>query len=155
MCIRDRSSTATIVITSGLVGAGIISLRQSLGVVIGANVGTTVTGQIIRLLDLNSSGTSILQFFKPSTLAPLALIIGIIIIMGVKSKDSGTLGQIIIGFGILFSGLLNMTDAVGTLSDSGIVEQLFAGLGNNPFIDRKSTRLNSSHSGESRMPSSA
>lgn len=129
-----QSSTATIVITSGLVGAGIISLRQSLGVVIGANVGTTVTGQIIRLLDLNSSGTSILQFFKPSTLAPLALIIGIIIIMGVKSKDSGTLGQIIIGFGILFSGLLNMTDAVGTLSDSGIVEQLFAGLGNNPFI---------------------
>lgn len=77
-----QSSTATIVITSGLVGAGIISLRQSLGVVIGANVGTTVTGQIIRLLDLDSSGVSILQFFKPSTLAPLALIIGIIIIMG-------------------------------------------------------------------------
>ena len=76
-----QSSTATIVITSGLVGAGIISLRQSLGVVIGANVGTTVTGQIIRLLDLNSSGTSFLQFFNPSTLAPLALIIGIIIIM--------------------------------------------------------------------------
>lgn len=129
-----QSSTATIVITSGLVGAGIISLRQSLGVIVGANVGTTVTGQIIRLLDLNSSGSWILQFFKPSTLAPLALIIGIIIIMGVKSKDSDKLGQIIIGFGILFSGLLNMTDAVSTLSDSGIVEQLFSSLGNNPFI---------------------
>lgn len=129
-----QSSTATIVITSGLVGAGIISLRQSLGVVIGANVGTTVTGQIIRLLDLDSSGVSILQFFKPSTLAPLALIIGIIIIMGVKSKDSDNVGQIIIGFGVLFSGLLNMTDAVSTLTESGIVERLFSGLGNNPLI---------------------
>ena len=59
-----QSSTATIVITSGLVGAGIISLSQSLGIVIGANVGTTVTGQIIRLLDLNASGTSFLQFLK-------------------------------------------------------------------------------------------
>ena len=129
-----QSSTATIVITSGLVGAGIISLRQSLGVVIGANVGTTVTGQIIRLLDLNSSGTSLLQFFKPSTLAPLAMIIGIIIIMKVKSKDSGKVGQIIIGFGILFSGLMNMTDAVSTLSDSGLVEQLFSRLGDNPLL---------------------
>lgn len=129
-----QSSTATIVITSGLVGAGIISLRQSLGVVIGANVGTTVTGQIIRLLDLNSSGASILQFFNPSTLAPLALIIGIIIIMGVRTKGSDKLGQIIIGFGILFSGLLNMTDAVSVLTESGIVERLFSGLGRNPLI---------------------
>ena len=59
-----QSSTATIVITSGLVGAGIITLRQSLGIIIGANVGTTVTGQIIRLLDLNGSG-GWLQLFTP------------------------------------------------------------------------------------------
>lgn len=129
-----QSSTATIVITSGLVGAGIISLRQSLGIIVGANVGTTVTGQIIRLLDLDSSGTSFLQFFKPSTLAPLALIIGIIIIMGWKTKGSGKVGQIVIGFGILFSGLLNMTDAVSTLTESGIIEQLFSSLGNNPIL---------------------
>lgn len=129
-----QSSTATIVLTSGLVGAGIISLRQSLGIIIGANVGTTVTGQIIRLLDLNSSGTWFLQFLKPSTLAPLALIIGIIIIMGQKSGSSGKAGHIIIGFGILFSGLLNMTDAVGVLADSGIVERLFSSLGDNPFL---------------------
>lgn len=130
-----QSSTATIVITSGLVGAGIISLHQSLGIIIGANVGTTVTGQIIRLLDINSSGgVSFLEFFKPSTLAPLALIIGIVIIMGMKFKGSDKAGQIIIGFGILFSGLLNMTDAVSTLTESGVIEQLFAGLGNNPLI---------------------
>lgn len=129
-----QSSTATIVITSGLVGAGIISLHQSIGIIVGANVGTTVTGQIIRLLDLNSSGTSFLQFFQPSTLAPLALIIGIILIMGKKFKGSDKIGQIAIGFGILFSGLLNMTDAVGALADSGLIEQLFSKLGENPVI---------------------
>lgn len=129
-----QSSTATIVLTSGLVGAGIISLRQSLGIIIGANVGTTVTGQIIRLLDVNASGSWYLQFLNPSTLAPLALIIGIIMIMGMKSRDSGKVGQIIIGFGILFSGLLNMTDAVGVLSESGIVERIFSSLGDNPFL---------------------
>lgn len=129
-----QSSTATIVLTSGLVGAGILSLHQSLGIIIGANVGTTVTGQIIRLLDINSSGTWFLQLLKPSTLAPLALIIGIVIIMGVKSRDSGKVGHIIIGFGILFSGLMNMADAVSVLSDSGIVEHLFSRLGENPLL---------------------
>ena len=127
-----QSSTATIVITSGLVGAGIISLHQSLGIIIGANVGTTVTGQIIRLLDLNASGTSVLQFFKPSTLAPLALIIGIVLIMSKKGSDK--VGKIIIGFGILFSGLMNMTDAVSSLTQSGIIESLFSRLGENPFL---------------------
>ncbi len=129
-----QSSTATIVITSGLVGAGIISLSQSLGIVIGANVGTTVTGQIIRLLDLNASGTSFLQFLKPSTLAPLALIVGIVLIMVMKSSESEKAGQIVIGFGILFSGLMNMTDAVSGLAESGIIEKLFSSLGQNPFI---------------------
>lgn len=129
-----QSSTATIVITAGLVGAGIIPLSQSLGIIIGANVGTTVTGQIIRLLDLNSSGTSFLQFLKPSTLAPLAMIIGIVLIMGKSFRGSEKVGRIIIGFGILFSGLLNMTDAVSGLTESGIIEQLFSGLGENPLI---------------------
>ena len=59
-----QSSTATIVITSGLVGAGILTLHQSLGIIVGANVGTTVTGQIIRLLDLKDAGdTSVLRLF--------------------------------------------------------------------------------------------
>lgn len=129
-----QSSTATIVITSGLVGAGIITLHQSLGIVVGANVGTTVTGQIIRLLDVDASGTSILQLFKPSTLAPLALIIGIVIVMGFNFNGSETVGKIAIGFGILFSGLMGMTDAVESLTESGIIEQLFSSLGENPII---------------------
>jgi phosphate:Na+ symporter len=131
-----QSSTATIVITSGLVGAGIMSLHQSLGIIIGANVGTTVTGQIIRLLDLNASGGgfSLLRFFQPSTLAPLALIAGIIMVMGPKFKGSEQVSKIVIGFGILFTGLMNMTGAVDTLAESGIVEQLFSRLGENPLM---------------------
>jgi len=130
-----QSSTATIVITSGLVGAGILTLHQSLGIVVGANVGTTVTGQIIRLLDLDASGgVSWLQIFKPSSLAPIALIIGIIIIMTGKLKNSSSIGNIAIGFGILFSGLLNMTDAVDVLTESGLFESILSSLGSNPVI---------------------
>ena len=130
-----QSSTATIVITSGLVGAGLLTLHQSLGIIIGANVGTTVTGQIIRLLDLDAGGaTSWLQLFKPSSLAPIALIIGIILIMAGRGKNSRQLGNIAIGFGILFSGLINMTNAVNVLTESGMVESLFTGLGNNPVL---------------------
>ena len=129
-----QSSTATIVITSGLVAAGVISLDQSLGIIIGANVGTTVTGQIIRLLDVDASSGSFLQFFQPSTLAPLALIIGIVLIMGFKFKRSDNIGNIAIGFGILFSGLLNMTGAVSGLTESGVMDKIFANLGANPVL---------------------
>lgn len=133
-----QSSTATIVITSGLVGAGILSLHQSLGIIIGANVGTTITGQIIRLLDVDSSATAWLSIFKPSTLAPAALIIAIIILMsngfGGKVKDSDIYGNILMGFGILFSGLLSMTSAVDNLSATGIFDRMFSSLSTNPLL---------------------
>ncbi len=129
-----QSSTATIVITAGLVAGGILSLHQSLGIIVGANVGTTVTGQIIRLLDIDSSASNILRIFQPSTLAPIALIIGIALIMTSVIKNSRSIGNIAIGFGILFSGLLNMTGAVNTLNESGIIEKLFSGLGKNPLL---------------------
>ena len=129
-----QSSTATIVITSGLVGAGILTLRQSLGIIVGANVGTTVTGQIIRLLDIDSSATAWLQILRPSTLAPVALIIGVVLIMGFTFKSSKNIGQIAVGFGILFSGLLTMTSSVDALTESGVFESLFASLGSNPVL---------------------
>ena len=129
-----QSSTAMIVITAGLVGAGILTLHQALGIVIGANVGTTVTGQIIRLLDLNSSSTIWLRFFQPSTLAPFALILGMVLIMGGFIRNAKSVGNIAIGFGILFSGLMNMTGSVNTLAQSGTIERLFSGLGENPFL---------------------
>ena len=129
-----QSSTATIVITSGLVGAGIITLRQSLGIIIGANIGTTVTGQIIRLLDLNTTSAAWLQIFKPATLAPLALIAGIVLIMAFSSAGYDRVGKILIGFGILFSGLLNMTGAVSSLSESGLFESVFSRLEESPVL---------------------
>ena len=130
-----QSSTATIVITSGLVAAGILTLHQSLGIIVGANVGTTVTGQIIRLLDVDSSGTSFLKFFQPSTLAPIALIAGIILIMGFSGfKKTNNIGNICIGFGILFSGLLNMTSAVSVLSENGVLDTIFASIGDRMWL---------------------
>ncbi len=113
-----QSSTATIVLTVGLIGAGILNLKQAVSIVLGANIGTTVTAQIIRLMDIDSAGGSILNFFKPDNLAPLALIIGIILIMFIKSEKSKNVGLIALGFGVLFTGLLSMTDAVEPLSES-------------------------------------
>lgn len=129
-----QSATATIVLTSGLVGAGIITLHQSLGIVLGANVGTTVTAQIIRLLDVNSNGIAWLEFFKPTTLAPLAAIIGIILIMTSKSKSSNTVGNIAIGFAVLFTGILNMTAATDPLKDSPAFAALFLNFSDRPFL---------------------
>ncbi|MCQ2420118.1 MAG: Na/Pi cotransporter family protein [Clostridia bacterium] len=129
-----QSSTATIVLTSGLVGAGIITLHQSLGIILGANVGTTVTGQIIRLLDVSAGETSWLNVFKPSTLAPLACILGVLIIMTVKNSKTGVMGSIAMGFGILFTGLLNMTAAVAPLSESPTFAKLFIDLADKPLL---------------------
>lgn len=129
-----QSATATIVIVSGLVGAGIMTLSQSIGVILGANVGTTITGQIIRLLDVNATGAEWLNIFKPSTLAPVAAIIGIVFVMFINTKKSGTIGSIAMGFGILFTGLLNMTQAVAPLSDSPLFVKLFTSFGDKPLL---------------------
>ncbi len=129
-----QSSTATIVLTVGLIGAGILNLRQAVSIVLGANIGTTVTAQIIRLMDVDSSGNSILAFFKPDFLAPLALIIGIILIMFVKKEASKNVGMIALGFGILFMGLLSMTDAVEPLSESAAFVNILAYFTDMPLL---------------------
>lgn len=129
-----QSSTATIVLTSGLVGAGILSLRQSIGIILGANVGTTVTAQIIRLLDIDGDASSWLNIFKPSTLAPIAAIIGILVIMILKSNKSDIAGKVAMGFAILFTGLLNMTAAVAPLSESTTFANLFIRMADTPVL---------------------
>ncbi len=129
-----QSSTATIVLTVGLIGAGILNLRQAVSIVLGANIGTTVTAQIIRLMDIDSSGGSILAFFKPDFLAPMALIIGIILIMFVKKESSKNVGLIALGFGILFMGLLGMTDAVEPLSESPAFANILSYFSDMPII---------------------
>ena len=122
------------VLLAFLVGAGIITLHQSLGIILGANVGTTVTGQIIRLLELNSNATAWLELFKPSTLAPLAAIVGILLIMAFKFHNADLIGNTAMGFSILFTGLLNMTAAVAPLSESPAFSQLFIALADKPML---------------------
>ena len=113
-----QSSTATIVITVGLVGAGFMTFHQSIGIVLGANVGTAITAQIIRLMDVSSGVNSPLYFFKADNLAPLALIIGIVMIMFVKTGSSKNIGDIACGFGVLFMGLIYMSSVVSEFGDS-------------------------------------
>ena len=129
-----QSSTATIVLTVGLISAGILNLKQATSIVMGANIGTTVTAQIIRLMDIESGGSFLLEMFKPSTLAPAAMIAGIIMIMFVKSSKSNTAGEIAMGFGILFSGLMNMTAAVDPLSESQEFINLMMRFGDQPLL---------------------
>lgn len=129
-----QSSTATIVLTVGLIGAGILNLRQAVSIVLGANIGTTVTAQIIRLMDIETGSGSILAFFKPDTLAPFAMIIGIILIMFVKKGASKNIGTICLGFGILFTGLMLMTDAVEPLSESDTFINLLSYFSDMPLL---------------------
>ena len=113
-----QSSTATIVITVGLVGAGFLTFHQSVGIVLGANVGTAITAQIIRLMDVNSDMESPLYFFKADNLAPLALTLGIVFIMFLKKGSFKTAGNVACGFGILFMGLIYMSDVVSGFGES-------------------------------------
>lgn len=127
-----QSSGATTVIVVGLVNAGILKLSSAVGVIMGANIGTTITGQILRLGDLESNEGvgSALSLLSPSTLAPLISIIGIIIYM-MSKKDSGkTAGEIFLGVGILFTGMLSMTDSVSPLSELPAFRVLFSSLSN-------------------------
>ena len=110
-----QSSTATIVLTVALIGAGVLNLKQAVSIVMGANIGTTVTAQIIRLGSIQSDGSFLLWLFDTDTLAPIALVAGIVLLMFIKSKKSKTIGDICIGFGVLFVGLELMTDGVKPL----------------------------------------
>ena len=127
-----QSSTATIVLTVGLVGAGFLTFRQSVGIVLGANVGTSITAQIIRLMDVNAGTSSLLYFFKSDNLAPMALIIGIILIMFIKTRSAKNTGTIFVGFGILFVGLMNMSASVSSMGDS--LSGLLLSFENNYFL---------------------
>ena len=108
-----QSSTATIVLTVGLVGAGILNLRQAASIVMGANIGTTATAQIIRLMDIDSSGNALLAVFKPDTLAPVALVLGIIMVMFIKRGGSKNVGTICMGFNAAVSSCFHCPSSRG------------------------------------------
>ena len=128
-----QSSTATIVLTVALIGAGVLNLRQAVSIVMGANIGTTVTAQIIRLGSIESDGSFLLWLFDTDTLAPIALVAGIILLMFIKSKSSKPIGDIFIGFGVLFVGLNLMTDGVKPLIGTSVFESFLVFLSNPLF----------------------
>ncbi len=124
-----QSSSATTVIVVGLVNAGILKLKQAVGVIMGANIGTTITAQLIRLSDIEGDSL-LLLFFKPANLAPLAALIGILLFMISHKSPRKELGQILIGFGILFSGMFSMEAAVSPLKDSPLFAEFVTALSN-------------------------
>lgn len=130
-----QSSAATTVIVVGLVNAGILKLSSAIGVIMGANIGTTITGQILRLGDLeNNAGVgSFLQLLSPSTLAPFIAAVGVIIFLMSKKDNGKTIGEICVGVGILFTGMLSLTEAVSPLSELPAFRNLFATL-TNPIL---------------------
>ena len=128
-----QSSTATIVLTVALIGAGVLTLKQAVSIVMGANIGTTITAQIIRLGSIESDGSWLLWLFDTDTLAPIALVIGIVLVMFIKSKSSKTIGDICIGFGVLFVGLNLMTDGVKPLIGTDAFTA-FLGFMSNPLF---------------------
>ncbi len=122
-----QSSSATTVMVVGFVNAGLMSLRQAVGVIMGANIGTTVTAWIVSLGDWAA-------FLKPSTIAPLCIGVGVIMVLFCKKQKVKQIGQIVFGFGALFLGLDLMGDAVKPISQLEEVKQLFVTLGSNPFL---------------------
>jgi len=115
-----QSSSATTVMTIGFVNSGMMLLRQAIGVIIGANIGTTVTAQIIA--------------FKISAYSLPAIGIGAGLYMFGRKRKTRFWGEVILGFGILFLGLTIMSDVMKSLKDSPIASHFFVKLGKNPFL---------------------
>ena len=129
-----QSSTATIVLAVALIGAGVLTLKQAVSIVMGANIGTTVTAWITNLAFMDAGGNWLLWLFDTDTLAPIALFLGIILIMFVKNKKSKLVGDISMGFGILFIGLMNMTGAVKGVASSPVFMEVLANFSDSPIL---------------------
>lgn len=127
-----QSSAGTTVIVIGLVNSGIMQLSQGIGIIMGANIGTTVTGQLIRLSEM-SGGSTWMEFCKPDTFAPLVAFAGAILYVFIKAPKKRNIGQIMMGFGLLFTGMGIMTSSVEPLRDSPLFIQLFTSL-QNPIL---------------------
>ena len=122
-----QSSTATTVMVVGFVNAGILKLKNSIPIIMGANIGTTVTAQILRLASLDGS---ILSFLSPSNLAPILLLIGFILLEMKKKKKARDTGLLLIGIGLLFTGLMMMIEEASNFSDLPILTTILTTLSN-------------------------
>ncbi len=111
-----QSSSATTVMVVGFVNSGLMTLHQATGVIMGANLGTSVTAWLLSTSGIQGEG--ILQLFKPESFAPLFAFIGIILYMFQKNRKRQDIGLVFIGFGVLMIGMELMADAVKPLADS-------------------------------------
>ena len=111
-----QSSSATTVMVVGFVNSGIMKLSQAVGVILGANVGTTVTAWILSLTDVNGSGF-FLQLLKPTSFSPILAIIGVCLISMGKKERQKNIGTILIGFAVLMFGMDTMSTAVEPLAE--------------------------------------
>lgn len=122
-----QSSSATTVMVVGFVNAGIMNLTQAMGVIMGANIGTTITSWIVSMGEWT-------EFLKPSTLAPIMIMIGVIVMMMGKRRTTKDVASIVIGFGVLFLGIDNMSAGMEKLGEVEGFRNLFVTLGSNPFL---------------------
>ena len=125
-----QSSGATTVMVVGFVSAGLMTLSQAVGVIMGANIGTTITAWIVSLSQLGDS----VKALNPQFYAPMLIGIGSGIIMFSKSKKKLNAAEIIIGIGFLFEGLKFMSDAIKPYTGAPIFSTVFTTLGSNPLL---------------------
>lgn len=127
-----QSSSATTVMVVGFVNSGLMTLRQAINVIMGANVGTTVTAWILSLGGIDSSNVFV-QMLKPTSFTPILALIGIILYMFSKKNKHKDTGTILLGFAVLMFGMDTMTGAVEGLKDVPAFQQLFI-LFKNPIL---------------------
>lgn len=111
-----QSSSATTVMVVGFVNSGIMKLTQAVGVIMGANIGTTITAWILSLSGIESSNVFV-SLLKPSSFSPVLAIIGVVFVMFSKKEKKQQIGMILVGFAVLMFGMETMTDAVAPLKD--------------------------------------
>ena len=132
-----QSSGATTVMVVGFVSAGLMTLSQAVGVIMGANIGTTVTAWIVSLSQIGDS----MKMLNPEFYAPVLIGIGAGIIMFSKSETKKSRAEIIIGFGLLFQGLKFMSEAVAPYTDAPIFATVFTTLGSSACLPVRLSRL--------------
>ena len=126
-----QSSSATTVMVVGFVNSGLMTLKQAINVILGANVGTTVTAWILSLSGIEGNG--IMQLFKPSTFTPILALVGIIMYMFLKGEKKKDTGMILLGFATLMFGMDTMSGAVKGLANVPEFTQLFT-MFENPIL---------------------
>lgn len=113
-----QSSSAVTVIVVGFVNSDVLTLTQAVGVIMGANIGTTITPWILSLNGIDDNASLLLSIFKPDTFAPIAAIIGVILYTGTKNSKQKNTGMILLGFAGLMFGMKAMSTAVLPLGNS-------------------------------------